>query len=137
MDVAVVRLRNPPRDLKPLPIGTSKSLSVGQATYAIGNLFGLTRTLTTRVVSAVERHLPTAEGREIRGVIQTDAAGNPGNSGGPLLDSSGRLIGINTAIISESGSSAGIGFAIPADLINRVVPQIIQHGPVLIYGRHR
>lgn len=137
MDVAVVRLRNPPRDLKPLPIGTSKSLSVGQATYAIGNPFGLTRTLTTRVVSAVERHLPTAEGREIRSVIQTDAAVNPGNSGGPLLDSSGRLIGINTAIISESGSSAGIGFAIPVDLINRVVPQIIQHGPVLIYGRHR
>jgi 2-alkenal reductase len=133
-DVAVVRLRNPPRDLRPLPIGTSKSLSVGQATYAIGNPFGLTRTLTTGVVSAVERHLPTAEGREIRGVIQTDAAVNPGNSGGPLLDSSGRLIGINTAIISESGASAGIGFAIPVDLINRVVPQIIQHGRAPLPG---
>lgn len=127
-DIAVVRLRNPPRDLKPLPIGTSKALRVGQATYAIGNPFGLTRTLTTGIVSAVERHLPTAQGREVRGVIQTDAAINPGNSGGPLLDSSGRLIGVNTAIISESGASAGISFAIPVDLVNRVVPQIIKNG---------
>jgi 2-alkenal reductase len=133
-DVAVVRLRNPPRDLQPLPIGTSKSLSVGQATFAIGNPFGLSRTLTTGIVSAVERHLPTAQGREIRGVIQTDAAINPGNSGGPLLDSSGRLIGVNTAIISESGSWAGIGFAIPVDLINRVVPQIIQQGRAPLPG---
>src|SRR5919109_997863 len=133
-DIAVVRLRNPPRDLQPLPIGTSKSLSVGQAAYAIGNPFGLSRTLTTGIVSAVERHLPTAQGREIRGVIQTDAAINPGNSGGPLLDSSGRLIGMNTAIISESGSSAGIGFAIPVDLINRVVPQIITQGRAPLPG---
>jgi 2-alkenal reductase len=133
-DVAVVRLRNPPRDLQPLPIGTSTSLSVGQATYAIGNPFGLSRTLTTGIVSAVERHLPTAQGREIRGVIQTDAAINPGNSGGPLLDSSGRLIGVNTAIISESGASAGIGFAIPVDLINRVVPQIITQGRAPLPG---
>jgi 2-alkenal reductase len=133
-DVAVVRLRNPPRDLQPLPIGTSNNLSVGQATFAIGNPFGLSRTLTTGIVSAVERHLPTAQGREVRGVIQTDAAINPGNSGGPLLDSSGRLIGVNTAIISESGLSAGIGFAIPVDLINRVVPQIIKHGRALLPG---
>jgi 2-alkenal reductase len=133
-DIAVVRLRNPPRDLQPLPIGTSQNLTVGQATFAIGNPFGLTRTLTTGIVSAVERHLPTAQGREIRGVIQTDAAINPGNSGGPLLDSSGRLIGVNTAIISESGSSAGIGFAIPVDLINRVVPQIITHGRAPLPG---
>jgi len=90
-----------------------RGASVAQATYAIGNPFGLTCTLTTGVVSAVEHHLPTAEGREIRGVIQTDAAVDPGNSGGLLLDSSGRLIGVNTAIISGSGSSAGIGFAIP------------------------
>ncbi len=129
-----MRLRNPPRDLQPLPIDTSKSLSVGQATFAIGNPFGLSRTLTTGVVSAVERHLPTAQGREIRGVIQTDAAINPGNSGGPLLDSTGRLIGMNTAIISESGSSAGIGFAIPVDLINRVVPQIITQGRAPLPG---
>jgi 2-alkenal reductase len=127
-DIAVVRLRDPPGDLKPLPIGTSKNLRVGQATYAIGNPFGLSRTLTTGIVSAVERHLPTAQGREVRGVIQTDASINPGNSGGPLLDSSGRLIGVTTAIISESGSSAGIGFAIPVDLVNRVVPQIIKQG---------
>jgi 2-alkenal reductase len=127
-DIAVVRLRNPPPDLKPLPIGTSKDLRVGQAVYAIGNPFGLTRTLTAGIVSALERRLPTAQGREVRGVIQTDAAINPGNSGGPLLDSSGRLIGVNTAIISESGSSAGIGFSIPVDLVNRVVPEIIKHG---------
>ena len=127
-DIAVVRLRNPPSDLKPLPIGSSKNLRVGQATYAIGNPFGLSRTLTTGIISALERHLPTAQGREVRGVIQTDAAINPGNSGGPLLDSSGRLIGVNTAIISESGASAGIGFSIPVDLVNRVVPQIIKHG---------
>jgi 2-alkenal reductase len=133
-DIAVVQLHNPPGNLRPLPIGTSQSLYVGQATYAIGNPFGLTRTLTTGVVSAVERRLPMAQGREVRGVIQTDAAVNPGNSGGPLLDSSGRLIGVNTAIISASGSSAGIGFAIPVDLINRVVPQIIKHGHAPLPG---
>jgi 2-alkenal reductase len=127
-DIAVVRLRNPPANLRALPIGTSKTLHVGQATYAIGNPFGLSRTLTTGIISALERHLPTAQGREVRGVIQTDAAINPGNSGGPLVDSSGRLIGVTTAIISESGSSAGIGFAIPVDLVSRVVPQIIEHG---------
>ncbi|HET8548754.1 MAG TPA: trypsin-like peptidase domain-containing protein, partial [Bryobacteraceae bacterium] len=114
--------------LRPLPVGTSKTLQVGQATYAIGNPFGLQRTLTTGIVSALERRLPTAQGREVRGVIQTDAPINPGNSGGPLLDSSGRLIGVNTAILSESGSSAGIGFAIPVDLVSRVVPEIIKHG---------
>jgi 2-alkenal reductase len=133
-DVAVVRLRNSPRDLQPLPIGTSKSLSVGQATYAIGNPFGLSRTLTAGIVNAVERRLPTVRGREVRGVVQTDAAINPGNSSGPLLNSSGRLIGVNTAIISESGSSAGIGFAIPVYLINRVVPQIITQGHAPLPG---
>jgi S1-C subfamily serine protease len=129
-----VRLHNPPGDLQPLPIGTSKSLSVGHATFAIGNPFGLTRTLTIGIVSAVERHLPTAQGREVRGVIQTDASINPGNSGRPLLDSSGRLIGVTTAIISKSGSSAGIGFAIPVDLINRIVPQIIKNGRAPLPG---
>jgi 2-alkenal reductase len=133
-DIAVVKLRNPPANLRPLPIGTSKDLRVGQATYAIGNPFGLTRTLTTGIVSAVERHLPTAQGREVRGVIQTDAAINPGNSGGPLIDSSGRLIGVNTAIISGSGASAGIGFAIPVDLVNRVVPAIIKEGRAPLPG---
>ena len=127
-DIAVVELRDPPPDLVPLPIGDSKNLQVGQAAFAIGNPFGLSRTLTTGVVSALERHLPTASGREVRGVIQTDAAINPGNSGGPLIDSSGRLIGVTTAILSESGTSAGVGFAIPVDLVNRVVPQIIKTG---------
>jgi 2-alkenal reductase len=127
-DIAVVRLRDAPPQLRPLPLGTSKNLQVGQAAYAIGNPFGLSRTLTSGIVSALERHLPTAQGREVRGVIQTDAAINPGNSGGPLIDSQGRLIGVTSAIISESGTSAGIGFAIPVDLVTRVVPQIIKNG---------
>ncbi|HEY0336722.1 MAG TPA: trypsin-like peptidase domain-containing protein [Burkholderiales bacterium] len=127
-DIAVVKLRDVPAGLRPLPVGTSKNVQVGQATYAIGNPFGLQRTLTTGIVSALERHLPSAQGREIRGVIQTDAAINPGNSGGPLLNSQGQLIGVNTAILSESGASAGIGFAIPVDLVRRVVPQIITSG---------
>jgi 2-alkenal reductase len=127
-DIAVVKLSDVPAGLRPLPVGSSKTLQVGQATYAIGNPFGLQRTLTTGIVSALERRLPTAQGREVRGVIQTDAAINPGNSGGPLLDSSGRLIGVNTAILSESGSSAGIGFSIPVDLVSRVVPEIIKIG---------
>jgi 2-alkenal reductase len=101
---------------------------VGQAAYAIGNPFGLDQTLTTGVISALQRRLPTSEGREIADVIQTDAAINPGNSGGPLLDSSGRLIGVNTAIFSPSGAFAGIGFAIPVDVVNRVVPQLIRNG---------
>ncbi|HEY6864513.1 MAG TPA: trypsin-like peptidase domain-containing protein [Burkholderiales bacterium] len=127
-DIAVVRLSEVPKGLRPLPVGDSKTLQVGQSTFAIGNPFGLSRTLTTGIVSALERRLPTSRGREVRGVIQTDAAINPGNSGGPLLDSSGRLIGVNSAIYSESGTSAGIGFAIPVDLVKRVVPEIIRTG---------
>ena len=111
----------------PLPIGTSADLQVGQSVFAIGNPFGLDWTLTTGIVSALERELPT-RGGAIRGLIQTDAAINPGNSGGPLLDSAGRLIGVNTAIYSPSGSSAGIGFAVPVDTVNRVVPQLIARG---------
>jgi 2-alkenal reductase len=127
-DLAVLRLgrvREPP---PALAIGTSADLKVGQSVFAIGNPFGLDHTLTTGVVSAVQRRLPTAQGRELAGVIQTDAAINPGNSGGPLLDSAGRLIGVNTAIFSPSGASAGIGFAIPVDVVNRVVPQLIKNG---------
>ncbi len=129
-DLAVLsleRLRGPP---PPVAVGTSADLKVGQAAFAIGNPFGLDQTLTTGVISALQRSLPTEGGREIADVIQTDAAINPGNSGGPLLDSAGRLIGVNTAIFSPSGSSAGIGFAIPVDVVNRVVPELIRAGRV-------
>jgi 2-alkenal reductase len=129
-DLAVIRLRSTPQSIRPIPVGTSKDLAVGQAVFAIGNPFGLARTLTTGVISALDRRLPTAAGREVMGVIQTDAAINPGNSGGPLIDSAGRLIGVNTAIISGSGSSAGIGFAVPVDVVNRVVPKLITSGKV-------
>lgn len=133
-DIAVLQLKNHSGKLIPIPLGTSRDLKVGQSVFAIGNPFALSRTLTTGVISALARRLPTESGREISDVIQTDAAINPGNSGGPLLDSSGRLIGMNTAIASGSGSSAGIGFAIPADIINRVVPQLIAHGRVATAG---
>jgi 2-alkenal reductase len=129
-ELAVVRLRSVPDGLRPIPVGSSAELRVGQAVFAIGNPYGLSRTLTTGVISALARRLPTAPGREVVGVIQTDAAINPGNSGGPLLDSAGRLIGINTAIISDSGGSAGIGFAVPVDVINHVVPQLISKGKI-------
>lgn len=127
-DLAVVRLMSKPVDLRPIPVGTSGDLRVGQSVFAIGNPFGLSKTLTSGIVSALGRTLPVENGREIPGVIQTDAAINPGNSGGPLLDSAGRLIGVNTAILSKSGSSAGVGFAIPVDLVNQIVPQLIERG---------
>ena len=127
-DLAVLKLATLPTGLRSLPLGSSANLKVGQAVLAIGNPFGLSRSLATGVVSALDRSLPTASRREIHGVIQTDAAINPGNSGGPLLDSAGRLIGVNTAIISGSGSSAGVGFAIPVDVVNRVVPRLIKDG---------
>ena len=130
-DLAVVKLVNAnPKDLRAIPVGQSDDLKVGQSVFAIGNPFGLSKTLTSGIVSALERTLPTETGREIAGVIQTDAAINPGNSGGPLLDSAGRLIGVNTAILSKSGSSAGVGFAIPVDLVNTIVPQLIQKGRI-------
>jgi S1-C subfamily serine protease len=130
-DLAVLRISAPADKLAPIQVGTSSDLQVGQCVYAIGNPFGLDHTLTTGVVSALGREIESSqEGQRIRNVIQTDAAINPGNSGGPLLDSAGRLIGVNTAIYSPSGSSAGIGFAIPVDEVNRVVPDLIQHGKV-------
>jgi S1-C subfamily serine protease len=133
-DLAVIRVTDV-RDLPPpLPIGTSADLKVGQAAFAIGNPFGLDQSLTTGIISALSRRLPTSGGREVANVIQTDAAINPGNSGGPLLDSAGRLIGVNTAIYSPSGAYAGIGFAIPVDVVNRVVPQLIRSGRVPIPG---
>jgi 2-alkenal reductase len=127
-DLAVVKLKTIPNGIRPIPLGTSRDLKIGQSVIAIGNPFGLNRTLTTGVVSALDRYLPTQGAVEISGVIQTDAAINPGNSGGPLLDSAGRLIGVNTAIRSASGSSAGVGFSIPVDIVNRIVPQLIARG---------
>lgn len=129
-DLALLRIEIPLSGLTPLPIGTSADLVVGQQVYAIGNPFGLDKTLTTGVISALDRTLPTATGQEITGVIQTDAAINPGNSGGPLLDSAGRLIGINTAIASTTGAYSGIGLAVPVDTVNRVVPQLLARGKV-------
>jgi len=126
-DLAVIRISRPGPLPKPIPVGSSADLKVGQFAYAIGNPFGLDQSLTTGIISALKRRLPTSGGREIGNVIQTDAAINPGNSGGPLLDSAGRLIGVNTAIYSPSGSNAGIGFAIPVDVVNRVVPELIRN----------
>jgi S1-C subfamily serine protease len=128
-DLAVVRIAGrtlPP----PVAVGSSSDLKVGQAVFAIGNPFGLDQSLTMGIISALKRRMPTAGGREVADVIQTDAAINPGNSGGPLLDSAGRLIGVNTAIVSPSGTNAGVGFAIPVDIVNRVVPELIRTGRV-------
>jgi len=133
-DLAVLKIDAPAVSLIPLPVGQSSDLLVGQKVFAIGNPFGLDQTLTTGVVSALGREITSLTGRPIRDVIQTDAAINPGNSGGPLLDSSGRLIGVNTQIASPSGASVGIGFAVPVDIVNRVVPQIIRHGRVIRPG---
>ncbi len=127
-DLAVLRIPMIPNMPNPLSIGTSHDLQVGQMTYAIGNPFGLDHTLTTGVVSALNRTLVNNNGSTIEGLIQTDAAINPGNSGGPLLDSAGRLIGINTALYSPSGTYSGIGFAVPVDTVNRIVPRIIKEG---------
>ena len=125
-DIAVLKIDAPTRLLPPIPIGTSDDLQVGQKVFAIGNPFGFDQTLTTGVISGLGREIVSATRRPIQGVIQTDAAINPGNSGGPLLDSAGRVIGINTAIVSPSGAYAGIGFAVPVDVVNRIVPQIIR-----------
>ncbi|MEQ1816272.1 MAG: trypsin-like peptidase domain-containing protein [Nitrosomonas sp.] len=127
-DIAVLRIGVGFQRPTPVPLGSSHDLKVGQKVFAIGNPFGLDWTLTTGIISALDRALPSSDGRTIDNLIQTDAAINPGNSGGPLLDSAGRLIGINTAIYSPSGASAGIGFAVPVDTVNRVVPQIISRG---------
>jgi len=133
-DLAVLRISAPAEKLRNLPIGESRNLLVGQKVFAIGNPFGLDQTMTSGIVSALGREIQAVTGRTIQGVIQTDAAINPGNSGGPLLDSAGRLIGVNTAIYSPSGGSAGIGFAVPVDVVNRVVPEIIRHGRVIKPG---
>lgn len=127
-DIAVLRIGVAIKRPPPVPIGESANLKTGQKVYAIGNPFGLDWTLTTGIISALDRSLGGDNGNSIEHLIQTDAAINPGNSGGPLLDSAGRLIGINTAIYSPSGASAGIGFAVPVDTVNRVVPQLIRQG---------
>jgi S1-C subfamily serine protease len=127
-DLAVVRIEAPSELLVPVEIGRASDLRVGQRVIAIGNPFGLDRTLTTGVVSALRRTIETESGQALGEVIQTDAAINPGNSGGPLLDTSGRLIGVNTAIQSPTGGSVGIGFAIPAETVMRVVPQLVSMG---------
>jgi S1-C subfamily serine protease len=130
-DLAVLRIDGPRDKLAKIPfIGKSGDLQVGQRVYAIGNPFGLDQTLTTGIVSALGRTIESVAGTPIEDAVQTDAAINPGNSGGPLLDSSGRLIGVNTAIYSPSGASAGIGFAVPIDTVNRIVPQLIKGGKV-------
>ena len=129
-DVAVLRIDAPRDKLKPLPVGKSMNLQVGQSVFAIGNPFGLDQSLTSGIISGLGREIESVTGRPIQDVIQTDAAINPGNSGGPLLDSAGRLIGVNTAIMSPSGTYAGIGFAVPVDTINRIVPQLIETGHV-------
>jgi S1-C subfamily serine protease len=127
-DIAVLKIGSGYKRPLPVPLGTSHDLKVGQKVFAIGNPFGLDWTLTSGLVSALNRSLPVEKGALVEHLIQTDAAINPGNSGGPLLDSAGRLIGINTAIYSPSGTSAGIGFAVPVDTVNRVVPQLIRLG---------
>ncbi len=131
-DIAVIRINAPPEELFPVRFGDSSRLRVGQKVYALGNPFGLERTLSTGIISSLDRWLPSRRGSgKIKQIIQIDAAINPGNSGGPLLDSRARMIGMNTAIASKTGTSAGVGFAIPVNTIARVVPQLIRTGRVI------
>lgn len=129
-DIAVIRPKAPRKMPPPIAIGTSGNVKVGQWTYAIGSPFGLDQSLTTGVVSALKRRLPTSEGRQISNIIQTDAAIYPGNSGGPLLDSSGRLIGVNTVAYSMAGSGNALGFAIPVDIVKSIMPDLIKNGRI-------
>jgi S1-C subfamily serine protease len=138
-DIAVLAIQSPVAlkhlaNFQPLEIAPIRDLMVGQKAIAIGNPFGFDHSLTVGVISALGRHVPGIGGVKIRDMIQTDASINPGNSGGPLLDSAGRLIGLNTVIFSQSGSSSGVGFAVPADEITRIVQQIIKHGRVVLAG---
>lgn len=130
-DVAVIKINASPEVLYPVEFGDSSNLKVGHRVFAIGNPFGLERTMTTGIISSLNRSLQLRASRTIKSIIQIDAAVNPGNSGGPLADSKGRLIGINTAIASSTGQSAGVGFAIPVNLVARVVPQLLKHGQVI------
>ena len=130
-DVAVIRADVPPDALTPLALGDSTGLVVGQKVLAIGNPFGLERTLTTGIISSLDRSIKAKNGRDIKGIIQTDAAINPGNSGGPLLNPRGEVIGMNTAILSQVGQSAGIGFAVPIGSIKRILRPLIDQGRVV------
>ena len=131
-DLAVIKLIERPKEpLTIIALGDSEKLEVGQKVLAIGNPFGLDRTLTTGVISGLQRPIRARNGRPIEGAIQTDASINPGNSGGPLLDSHGRMIGINSQILSPSGASAGVGFAVPVNIAKRIVPQLLKSGAVL------
>jgi S1-C subfamily serine protease len=130
-DVAVLKIIEPPQDIVAIPFADSARLEVGQGVLAIGNPFGLNRTLTSGIISSLERVVKNPGGGVMKGLIQTDAAINPGNSGGPLLDLDGRVIGINTAILSQVGESAGIGFAVPINSIRRVLPELLSTGKVL------
>ncbi len=130
-DIAVLKIDAPEETLFPIEPGRSTRLRVGQKCFAIGNPFGLERTLTVGIISSLNRTLPSRTGRTMKSIIQIDAALNRGNSGGPLLDSHGRLIGMNTAIASETGENTGVGFAIPVDTIRRVIPQLIENGRVI------
>ena len=130
-DLAIIKVEAPREHLKPIAFADSERLVVGQKVLAIGNPFGFARTLTTGVISGLQRPIRSRNNRPIEGAIQTDASINPGNSGGPLLDSSGRMIGINTLIYSPSGASAGVGFAVPVNIAKRIVPQLIQNGAVV------
>jgi len=129
-DLAVLEVDAPRERLRPLPLGQSRDLQVGQHSFAIGYPFGGEQTLTTGVVSGLDRSIQSQSGLRIYGVIQTDAAINPGNSGGPLLDGSGRLIGVTTAIATPTGANTGVGFAVPVDTVNRIVPRILAEGTV-------
>jgi S1-C subfamily serine protease len=131
-DLAVLKVHAPAQDLYPVTLADSSRLLVGQKIFAIGNPFGLERTLTSGLISSLNRSIPSRiEARSIKGLIQIDAAINPGNSGGALLDTQGRMIGINTAIASQSGGSHGVGFAIPANTVSRIVPQVVKNGKVI------
>ncbi|MDR0704935.1 MAG: trypsin-like peptidase domain-containing protein [Planctomycetaceae bacterium] len=131
-DLAVLKVRVPASDLYPVILADSSRLLVGQKIFAIGNPFGLERTLTSGLISSLNRSIPSrVEARSIKGLIQIDAAINPGNSGGALLDTQGQMIGINTAIASQSGGSHGVGFAIPANTVSRIIPQLIKNGKVI------
>ena len=129
-DMAVIKIDAPAASLHPVTLGDSTELKVGQRVLAIGNPFGLERTLTVGIISSLNRSIRSRNGRTIHSIVQTDAAINPGNSGGPLLDSQGLLIGMNTAIASRTGQSAGIGFAIPVSAVARIAPQLIANGKV-------